>query len=214
MIDQIDENGIPGEVPPNQFKSSLERSGIDIESIVGSIGDIGVFVEGNSQSNLGGALVIESKDASEAQNTVKNIGLLLRASGTPGVTAITEGGLSGFSISSEELGERPIVVAAGGSKIAISYGPKAAIAALSEKAGTLADDPAFAEAKSALGDIPISGFLSGPSAVELLDAIATPLEQSELLAAKPYLEKVGYVAIGGSSSDDSSTATLVAGLAK
>jgi hypothetical protein len=201
-------------VPPHQFKRSLEQSGIDLESIVDSIGDIGVFVEGNSESNVGGALVIESKDSSEAQNTVKNLGLLLRASGVPGVTAIKEGGFSGFSIRSAEFGSKPLVVAASGSKIAISYGPEAAAAGLSEKGGTLADDPAFGEAKAALGDTPISGFLAGAPALELFEAVASPLEQAELMEVRPYLEKLGYVAIGGSSSNDSTTAKLVAGLAK
>lgn len=214
MIDEIDENGIPGEVPPNKFKSSLEESGIDIESIVGSIGDIGVFVEGNDESTLGGALVIESGDSSEAQNTVKNLGLLLRASGVPGVTAYKEGSFSGFSISSSELGEKPLVVAAGGSKIAISYGPEAAAAALSEKAGTLADDPAFGEAKAALGDTPISGYLAGAPALELFEALASPLDVAELDEVRPYLEKLGWVALGGSSSGDSTSAKVIAGLAK
>jgi len=214
MIDQIDENGIPGEVPPNQFKRSLEGSGIDIDSLLGSIGDIGVFVEGNSESNLSGALVIESGDPNEAQNTVKNLGLLLRNSNVPGVTAFKEGSFSGFSISSPELGEKPIVVAAGGSKVAISYGPEAAIAALSEKAGTLADDPAFEEAKAALGDAPISGFISGAPALELFEALASPLDVAELDEVRPYLEKLGWIALGGSSSGDRTSATLVAGLAK
>lgn len=214
MIDQIDEEGIPGEVPPHQFKRSLEQSGIDIESIAGSIGDIAVFAEGNSESNLGGAMVIESDDPNEAQNTVKNLGLLLRASGVPGVTAIKEGDFSGFSITSTELGDKPIVVGAGGSKIAISYGPEAAAAALSEKAGTLGDDPVFAEAKDALGDTPISGYLAGAPALELFEALASPLEQEELVEVRPYLEKLGYVAFGGSSSGDSTTAKVIVGLAK
>jgi hypothetical protein len=214
MIDRIDKNGIPGQIPPHQFKRSLEQSGIDLESIVGSIGDVGVFVEGNSESTLGGALVIESKNPTEARNTVKNLGLLLRASATSGITAISGSGLSGFSIRTDELGSKPVVVAAGGSKIAISYGPKAATAALSEKAGTLADDPTFKEAKSALGDTPLSGFLDGKSALGLFEAIASPLEQAELVEVKPYLEKIGYVALGGSSSGESTTAKLVAGLAK
>ena len=214
MIDQIDEDGIAGEIPPHQFKRSLERSGIDIEAIVGAIGDVGVFVEGNSESTLGGALVIEAEDPNEAQNTVKNLGLLLRESGVPGVTAIKEGSFSGFSISSPELGEKPLVVAAGGSKIAISYGPEAAAAALSEKAGTLADDPDFEAAKAALGETPISGFLAGAPALELFEALASPLDVAEIDPVKPYLEKLGWVALGGSSSGDSTSATLVAGLAK
>jgi hypothetical protein len=214
MIDEIDENGIPGEVPPNQFKRSLEESGVNIDSIVGSIGDIGVFVEGNSESTLGGALVIESGDSSEAQNTVKNLGLLLRASEVPGVTAFDEGSFSGFSVRSAELGEKPLVVAAGGTKIAISYGPEAAIAALSGKAGTLGDDPAFAEAQEALGDTPISGFLAGAPALELFEALASPLDVAELDEVRPYLEKLGWIALGGSSSGDSTSAKVIAGLAK
>ncbi len=214
MIDEIDENGIPGEVAPNKFKSSLEESGVNIESIVGSIGDIGVFVEGNSESNLGGALVIEADDSNEAENTVKNLGLLLRSSDVPGITAFQEGSFSGFSISSSEFGEKPIVVAASGSKVAISYGPKAVAAALSEKAGTLADDPAFEEAKAALGDTPISGFLAGAPALELFEALASPLDVEELDEVRPYLQKLGYVALGGSSSGDSTSAKLIAGLAK
>jgi hypothetical protein len=42
-------------------------------------------------SRLGGALVIEADEPSEAQNTVKNLGLLLRQSGVPGVTATVLG---------------------------------------------------------------------------------------------------------------------------
>ena len=47
--------------------------------------------------------MIETKNASEAKNTVSNLGLLLRAAGTPGVTAIS-GELTGFSVRSAELG--------------------------------------------------------------------------------------------------------------
>lgn len=214
MIDQIDENGIPGEIPPHQFKRGLAQAGIDLDAIAGSIGDVGVFVEGNSERNLGGALVIESKDSNEARNTVKNLGLLLRAGGVPGITAVQEGGLSGFSIRDDEIGPKPLVVAAGGSKIVVSYGPKAAAAAISEKAGTLADDPTFKEAQSALGETPISGFVDGPAALSLFETIASPLEQAELEVAKPYIEKLGYLAIGGSSSGESTTAKVIAGLEK
>jgi Protein of unknown function (DUF3352) len=214
IIDRIDANGIPGQIPPHEFKRALAQSGIDLESIVGSIGDIGVFAEGNSESNLGGALVIESTNPTEAQNTVKNLGLLLRATGTAGVTAFSESGLSGFSIRDDEIGPKPLVVAAGASKIVIAYGPKAAAAAATEKAGTLAEDPTFEEAKSALGDTPISGFVNGTSAVQLFETLASPLEQAEISLARPYIEKIGYLAIGGSSSEGQSQAKIVAGLGK
>jgi hypothetical protein len=211
-IDTIDEQGIPGQVPPHEFKKALSQSGVDIEAIVGSLGGLGFFVEGNSERNIGGAVVIESTNASEASNTVKNLGLLLRASGTPGITAFNEDGASGFSIPNSELGGKPIVVAVANGKIAIALGPKAAAAALSGKGGTLADDPEFKAAQSALGSTPISAYVSGKSALTLIEAVSSPLEQAELMEAKPYLEKLSYLAIGGSSSGDRFSAKLILGL--
>jgi hypothetical protein len=213
-VDRIDAEGIPGEVPPHQFKKAMSQSGIDIESLLGSVGDLALFVEGNSENNLGGAAVLEAKNETEAQNTVKNIGLFLRAAGTPGVTAISENGVSGFSIASDELGSKPLVVAVADEKIAFAYGPKAATAALSGKAGTLADNAEFKAAQSALGDTPISGYVSGKSALTLINAVASPLELEELAEAKPYLEKVSYLAVGGSSDGDNATAKLILGFSE
>ena len=47
--------------------------------------------------------MLTTKGSKEATNTVSNIGLLLRASGTPGITAIG-GKASGFSIRGSDLG--------------------------------------------------------------------------------------------------------------
>jgi hypothetical protein len=212
VVDTLDEQGIPGEVPPHQFKKALSQSGVDIESILGSLGGLGFFVEGNSEQNIGGAVVIESTNSSEASNTVKNLGLLLRSSGTPGVTAFNENGASGFSIPNDELGGKPIVIAVAGGKIAIGLGPKSVAAALSGKAGTLADDADFKAAKSALGSTPISAYVSGKSALTLIEAVTSPLEQEELVEVKPYLEKMSYLAIGAASSGDQSSAKLILGV--
>ncbi len=214
MVDRIDENGIPGELRPHEFKRAMAQSGLDLDSLLGSIGDVAGFAEGNSESNLGGAVVIETSDPAEAENTVKNLSLLLRATGVAGVSALSSGGLNGFSIRSDELGPKPLVVAVADGKLVISYGPKAATAALSEKAGTLGEDPTFAEAKKALGGTPISAFVDGPSALTLFDALASPLEKAEIEAFRPYLDKIGYLAAGGSSSGEKATATVIAGVAK
>lgn len=214
MIDRIDANGIPGEIPAHQLKRALQQSGLDIDSLLGSIGNVAGFAEGNSESNLGGAVEIETKDPAEAENTIKNLSLLLRAAGVRGVTALRGGGLEGFSIRSDEIGPKPLVVAVAKGKIVISYGPKAATAALSEAAGTLGEDPTFEEAKAALGATPINVFVDGPSALTLYDALASPLEEAEIDALRPYLDKIGYLAAGGSSDGEKATATVIAGLAK
>jgi hypothetical protein len=212
-LDQIDANGIPGEVPPHEFKSTLNEAGIDVEKIAASIGAIGVFAEGNSEGNLGGAVVLETKDAGEAANTVANIGLLLRVTNTPGVTAI-DAKYSGFSVRSADLGPRPLVVLAGGKRIVIAYGPQAAAKALAtDRVDPLADNPVYKEAISALGSTPISGFVDGPAALKLAAALVPPGDD-DFREAKPYLTKIDYLAIGSGSSGELATAKLIAGIGK
>jgi hypothetical protein len=214
-IDQIDANGIPGEVPAGKFKSGLKEAGIDVEKIAASVGNLGVFATGNSESSLGGAVVLETKGAEEATNTVSNIGLLLRASGTPGVTAIS-GEASGFSIRNADLGSKPLVIAAQGERIAIAYGPAAAAQALATdtKGGSLADSAAYKEAVSSLGSTPISGFVDGPAALKLASALIPADEKEDFNEAKPYLTKIDYLAIGSGASGELATAKLIAGIGK
>lgn len=213
-IDRIDAAGIPGQLEPNELKSAMKAAGIDLESISASIGDIGVFAEGNTEDNLTGALVLTTTGSKEATNTVSNIGLLLRASGTPGVTAIS-GKATGFSIRDPELGRKPLVVAAAGNRIAISYGLAASAQALTAgKSATLAEDPAYMEAVAALGSTPIAGFIDGPAAVQLASALVPPAEQEGFQEAKPYLDKIAFAAFGAGSSGELATAKLIIGLTK
>jgi hypothetical protein len=212
-IDGIDAQGIEGQIPPHKFKSTLKEAGIDLEQIAASIGDLGVFVEGNSRRSAAGAVVLETKGANEATNTVSNVGLLLRAAGTPGITAIG-GKATGFSIRDNEIGPLPIVVAAEGERIAIGYGLPATAKALATSSGdTLSDSPAYKEAVAALGSTPISGFVDGPAALHLAAALVPPGEEG-FLDAKPYLTKVDYVAIGSGAAGDLATAKLIAGIGK
>ena len=211
-IDKLDAKGIPGQVPPHELKNGLKQAGIDVESIASSLGDAGVFLTGNSRSSLGGAFVAETSDPTQAKNTVSNIGLLLRATGTPGVSAMN-GKLSGFSVHSAELGPQPLVVAAGGKRIAIAYGVRAAAVALQESGQTLGENPAFGEASGALGSTPMSGFVDGQAALRLASALVPPGERG-FQEAKRYLNKVRYVAIGSEASGELATAKLIVGIAK
>lgn len=210
-VDSVDEAGIPGKLEPHELKRALKESNIDLESILGSLGDAGVFVEGDTESSLGGAAVIEAKSPQEAANTVSNIGLLLRASNTPGVTALS-GRVSGFSVRDPELGNKPIVVAAKGGRIAVAYGLPAAVQALDSN-GRLGDSPAYKEAVAALGETPIVGFVDGPAALHLASALVGPGDEG-FLKAKPYLTKIDYIAIGTAASGDLGTVRLIAGVGK
>lgn len=209
-IDQIDEQGIPGEVPPHQLKKTLKQAGVDLESIGSSIGDAGAYLTGNSESSLGGALVLETDSAEEARNTVSNLGLFIRSTGTPGITRISEGA-SGFSVRSPELGRQPVVVVAKGSRMAIGYGLAPTLTAFQESARTLSDSPAYGDALDALGDTPIAAFINGPSALNLATALV-PSGEEDFEEAKPYLRKIEYLALGSEASGDLATAKLIVGL--
>jgi Protein of unknown function (DUF3352) len=213
-LDSIDANGIPGELEPHELKQAMKAAGIDLDKITDSIGDIGVFAQGNTEDNLTGAVVLTTNDAKEATNTVSNIGLLLRASGTPGVTAIS-GKATGFSVRGTGLGSQPLVVAAQGNRIAISYGLAASAQALSAEGGTtLGSNPDFKRASESLDGTPISGFVDGPAALALVENVLSPEEAEDFEEAKPYLDKVAFAAIGAGSSGDLTTAKMIIGLAE
>jgi hypothetical protein len=214
-VNRLDAKGIPGEVEPGELKSGLEEAGIDLDQIGSSLGDLGVFAQGNTRRNAVGAAVLTTTGEDEATNTVANIGLLLRATKTPGVTAIS-GKLSGFSVRSRSFEGKPVVVAAEGDRIAIALGAAAAAQALrAGQSATLGANPQFKEAVAALGDTPITGFIAGPAALQFATDIASSKGKGEDFdEAKPYLEKIAYVAIGSGSSGDRTTARLVVGLTK
>jgi hypothetical protein len=209
-IDQIDEEGIPGEVPPHQLKKTLKQAGVNLESIAGSIGDVGLYATGNSQSTLGGALVMESDDATQAKNTVSNIGLFLRKADVPGVTAIN-GEASGFSIRSPELGRQPVVVVSKDTRIAIGYGLAPTTAVFEGSGQTLADTPAYKEAVSALGSTPPAAFVDGTATLKLAETMI-PTGEEDFEEAQQYLQKIDYMAIGSEASDDLATAKLIVGI--
>lgn len=209
-IDGIDEEGIPGEIPPGQLKSGLKEAGIDLESIVDSLGDAGVFAQGSSESSLGGALVLTTDDANQASNTVSNIGLLLRGTGTPGVTAIG-GKASGFSVRSDDLGSKPVVIVAQGERIAIGYGLPAAKQAVAASGATLSGTAAYKDAVSALGGTPIGLFVDGPEALRLAESLV-PITETGFHEATPYLKNIASIALGSGSEGDRVTAKLIVGL--
>jgi hypothetical protein len=211
-IDSLDEEGIPGTIPPGQLKSGLKELGIDLEGLAGSIEDAGVFAVGNSEDSLGGALVLTTK-GSQAVKTISNIATLLRGVHVAGVSPLG-GKYSGFSVHSAELGKKPIVVAAKEGRIAIGYGLPATLSGLLSEEGkgsTLSDDPAYGDAVASLGDTPIAGFADGPAALSLADSLV-PASDGNFEEAKKYLKSIRFLALGTASQEDLAKATLIVGL--
>jgi hypothetical protein len=211
-IDHLDKSGIPGQVPPHKLKDTLKKAGINLEEIAGSLEEAAVFAVGGSESTLGGALVVTTQNATEAKNTVANIGLLLRSNHTPGVTAIG-GRAAGFSIHSPDIGRKPLVIAAKGERIAIGYGLPPTLEGLGPVHPSLGENAAFREAAKALGKTPISGFVDGAAALRLVEGLVSPLD-SGFQEARPYLKKIDYIGLGGGTEGELATLRLVVGLAR
>jgi hypothetical protein len=211
-IDNLDQEGVPPDLKPGELKSSLEQAGIDLDKIAGSLEEAAVFAEGNSLSSLDGALVVTSK-SSEAADAIASLGTLLRGARVPGITAVS-GKANGFSISSSNLGGKPIVVVAKDDRIAIGYGLAPALAVLNGGSGaTLAGTPGYKSAVSALGKTPISAYVDGPAALHLAEALV-PRSKTDFWEAVPYLKKITYIGVGRGASDEVATAKLIAGIGK
>jgi hypothetical protein len=200
-IDNLDKTGIPGQVEPNQLKKGVDELGFDLDKIA------------SGKGNLGGALVLTTGDSSEVSTAVKTIGALVRQSGTPGVSAVT-GKASGFSIRSEELGPQPLVVATQDDRVAIGYGLRQTMRGLTAGGGpALSDTPDYKAAVSALGDMPIGGFVDGSAALQLASSLV-PSSETGFKEAKRYLKSIRFIAIGSGSDGDRATAKLIVGLEK
>jgi hypothetical protein len=213
-IDGIDESGVPGQIPPNELKSTLKQAGIDLDEIAGSVENAAVFAIGRDKKSLEGALVLTTDSAGHASEAVASVKDLLKKSGTTGVIPIN-GAAKGFEVRSPELGERELVVASRDKRIAIGYGfVPAALALTPAKGAALSDSPAYNEALDALGNTPISGFVDGPAALHLAEGLLSADENANLEELKPYLRKIPYLAIGAETKGDVAQARLILGLTK
>ncbi len=84
-IDQIDEQGIPGQVPPHQLKQGLKQAGIDLESIASGITPVAAFVDGPAALKLASALVPPGEEAfREAKRYLTKIDYLAAGSEASG----------------------------------------------------------------------------------------------------------------------------------
>lgn len=212
-LDELNEKGIPGEIPPNQLKDGLEEAGINLDALVDSIKSAALFVTGTNERSLSGVLVLTTDGADGPEETLLSIGRLLKGSGVPGVRLNTEGA-KGFEIMrSPELEGRELTANVMGNRVVIGLGAElltsTSLALLPGEGARLMDRPAFDEAVEALGKTPISGFVEGPRALKLAEAFISPGdEQFEEL--KPYLSKISSIAIGSEPAGDRVRVKLIA----
>jgi uncharacterized protein DUF3352 len=179
-----------------QLKAS---TGLDLKrDLLDWMGDFGVFVRGTSMSSLGGALVIQSKDAKASAHALKVLGRLARrqasGSGTRVGPLSLPGGGTGFTLRDNEV-PQPVHVFQRQGKVVVAYGNAAARDALKPRS-TLGDDPDFGSASKALGGgFSVSTFVAVKPILALAESLGASSD-ADYQRAKSYLEPFGAL-VGG-----------------
>ena len=191
-----------------QLRSQL---GLDLEQDVFSwIGDVAVFARGSTVDTVDGGLVIEVTDQERAASAFgKLIGLARTRGGLNARPTQVEGAESAFQVMSPDA-PKPIVIARGAERVAVTYGAEAAKEALSPGA-KLSDSDMFGEATDLLGDDLEPAFMVG---IEPIVALVESAGEAgpEWDEARPYVEAFSVFASGGKVDDDRGRSRVVVGL--
>jgi hypothetical protein len=209
----LSENGIPGQLAPGELEGAFGQLGVNTDALAKTFGNVAGYLEGSSKEDLGGAVVIQATDPNEARDLVTKVGLVLRASKTPGVTALG-GELTGFTIRSADLGSKPLIIGAAGERVVIAYGAQPAAQALAQKGPTLGSTDDFKAAKDTLGSTPVDAFVEGRPALELVEGLLSPEELLKIEGARPYLQKIAYLGSGSQSAGKRTETKLIIGIRK
>src|SRR4051794_7456303 len=128
-----------------------QQAGIDLQQDVYSwMGDIALFVNGDSKDTIGGGALIQSKDESASKLALLKLSVVAQKGGGAKVKPAKVGGGSGYELTVRDA-QKPIYVVEAGDKVAITYGKAAAEAALSGADGGLAGADNFKAAADKLG---------------------------------------------------------------
>jgi hypothetical protein len=195
-------NSFGGLIGGAALNEQVKRStGLDLEADVYSwLGDVGGFVRGTSEAELGGALVLESTDDDRAATAFgKFVGLIGQQAGAAPEPVKIAGAESAVTIPAPGAPQK-LVLARGEGKMVAAYSVKAAEDALAPDA-KLGDAATFKAAEDQLGDDMNPSFvLSVPAVVSLVDAFGEA--DADFEEARPYLEAFETVVTGGSADGD------------
>lgn len=192
--------------PVEMFK---QQTGLDLSTDLTWIGDAGGFVEGTSVLGIGGGLVLEATDEQAATDALDKLEQALSRDRELRRDIKVIPSSNGFSIQAVgapigaevALEDGKVVLAAGG----------ATVDDVVNASATLDGSDRFNSAKDALGEGETpSFFLDFAPIMSLVESSGATDPDYE--AAKPYLDALDYVVIGGKLEDDRATGSFVLGV--
>jgi Protein of unknown function (DUF3352) len=195
--------GATGGVDPATLLSQLKAQlGIDVEKdILSWMGNAALFARGTGMSDLGAALVVDSKDPAASKAAIPKLAKLLKGLDVK-TGPLSGGGVSGAEGFSVDVGgplAGGLQVASKDDKFVIAYGPGVLKDAL-DGGDALGDSDPFKTAAGLLEGAKPSFFLDTPQVVKLLGAFAG--SDKDFAKAKPTLDAFGPAAAGMSKDGD------------
>lgn len=194
--------GATGGVDPETLLRGLKTElGIDVQKdLLAWMGDAAIFVRGTSMSDLGGAVVVKSKDPAASKAAIAKLRTLLKGLDVQtGALTGAPSGAEGFTITIGGPLPGGIQVASKDDKFVIAYGSGVLEDALGG-ADPLGDSEPFKTAAGLLEGAKPSVFLDTPQVVKLLGTFAGSDE--DFAKAKPTLDAFGPAAAGVTQDGD------------
>jgi hypothetical protein len=180
-----------------QLKS---QTGLDLQQdVFGWIGDVALFVNGDSKDTIGGGVLIQSKNPAVSKRALTKLAALAAQSEGATVAAANVGGGQGYQLKLKGT-PKPIFMVQSGDKVAITYGKDAAESALSGTGGGLTDAPGFKDAAGQLGaGYSPQVYVSVPPVINLAESFGAA-DSAGWAKAKPYVTILNYVIAGSAQS--------------
>jgi hypothetical protein len=208
-IDQLKQSGVPNLA---QGLAQIEQAtGASIDQLTNALGDAVIYVRGESQKSLNGALVIQTKDPGLTGRLLSQLQTLVQlgSQGTAKPLQLSGGG-TGFQINDPTQTPQPIEVAQQGDKIVIGYGANSAAQSLAP-AQRLGDSPTFSTAKGQVSDLGTDLFLDFPKVFQLAEAQGAKSDPG-YAQAKPYIDALSYLVSGSGTKGNQAELKAVVGL--
>ena len=208
-IDQLKEQGVPD---LEQALAQVENAtGASIDQLTNALGDAVLYVRGESENALNGALVVQTNDPDLTGRLLSQLQTLV-ALGSQGTTKPLHlgGGGTGFQITDPTQTPQPVEIAQQGDKIVFGYGVNSAAESLTP-AQTLGDSPTFSSAKGQVSDLGTDVFLDFPKVFRLAEAEGAKSDPG-YAKAKPYIDALSYLVSGSGTKGDQAELRAVVGL--
>jgi hypothetical protein len=186
-----------------------KQTGLDVqEDLIAWMGDAGVFVTGTEVAEVGGALVVKSKDPDATRRAIPRIGRAVSRLGGARVRE-TSGGVTmrfpGLPL--------PVSMVLDDDRFVLAVG-RSGLEAATEGSGTIADNPAFKDAQGKLGDgMKPSVFVDMGPVRELISGAGLEGQGGEAGArAMKALEALTAIVAGGKREGDIARGRLIVGV--